>query len=234
MNLSLSSMGCDVDINELTVPFLTELELVDKFERLFDTNQNNSVLIEREFNCGYGIADAVIFKYRKSSALLDLSMIHPEWAYTLKSLPYRKNFNLDTLMDLSGASSDASKKAMKGFINAGYCKEIKKSIYIKVRQPKLLCSSIIAVEAKLRDWKKAIWQATRYRIFSNQSWVLLDQSYSNSAVTNIQEFKKYNIGLATFSTSGCYRVYFSPQKENHRSEIALWKANAFLAKNLVG
>ncbi|PHR95024.1 MAG: hypothetical protein COA68_17720 [Oceanobacter sp.] len=232
MNLSVRTIGCAGVFDDKPEPFTTELELVDKFEKLFDVFSHKKVFVGREFDCGYGIADAVVFNYKSDPSLLDLSLINPDWAYTLKALPYRKNFDMYFLSELSGASLALSKKAIKDFLVAGFCIEKKKGVYIKVRQPRLLCRSIIAVEAKLRDWKKAVWQASRYKIFSNESWVVLDKKHSNSAINNLDEFKKFNIGLATFSPKGCYQVHFTPEREMHKSNIALWRANTLLAKEL--
>ncbi|MBE3750171.1 hypothetical protein HJ186_06180 [Vibrio parahaemolyticus] len=92
---------------------------------------NSGVLLEREFNCGFGIADAVIFDYKKETSLLDLAKISPEWAYTLKALPYRKNFCIDLVLELSGASLSSSRKAIKDFIQAGFCQDKGNGIYIK-------------------------------------------------------------------------------------------------------
>lgn len=232
MDLLSKSNTCELSDFLISEAFPTELELVDKFERLFDGFLNSGVLVEREFDCGFGIADAVIFKYYEKKSFRDLAKVPPEWAYTLRVLPYRKNFSLELLTNLSCTSISVSKKAINNFIDAGFCKEKSKNVFIKTKQPRVISHSIIAVEAKLRDWKKAIWQASRYKTFANESWVLLDEKHSNPAINNIAEFKKFNIGLATFSTNGYYDVHFSPRKEMHKSEIAFWKANTLLAKRI--
>ncbi|MCU6669428.1 hypothetical protein M8013_11795 [Enterobacteriaceae bacterium H4N4] len=210
-------------------PFVTELALVDIFSSLVKEDSRN-INLEHEFDCGFGIADLVVFKTNKDDDLLDLGKIPSDWAYTLKALPFKKAFSLEYLTSLSGTSENSSKKALNKFIDAGYCIRIENNNYIKIRQPKPLCSSIIAIEAKLRDWKKALWQASRYKIFSNESWVVLDQYRANAAKLNIEEFKKFNIGLATVSVNGTYEEIFSPTPECHKSELAYWKANSLLAK----
>ncbi len=233
MNLLLNTSGYDnLNLSALE-PFQTELELVDEFERLFDAFLGNGIHLEREFDCGFGIADAVIFKYKKKQSLLDLGNIDPEWAFTLKALPYRKNFSLDYLCKLSGSSTTSAKKAINNFIKAGYCRSKDNNTYIKNRQPRELCYSIIAIEAKLKNWKRALWQASRYKTFASESWVVLDRRHASSAIKNIDTFKRFNIGLATFSTDGFYDEHYSPKKDAHQSEIAFWKANAILAKNLL-
>lgn len=233
MNLLLNTVSCD-NLNLSTLePFHTELELVNEFEKLFEVFLGNGLHLEREFDCGFGIADAVIFKYKKEPSLLDLGKVDPEWTYTLKALPYRKNFDLDYLCQLSGSSLASSKKAINNFIKAGYCIAKDKNTFIKNRQPRDLCKSMVAIEAKLKDWKRALWQASRYKTFASESWVVLDRRYASAAIKNIETFKLFNIGLATFSTDGCYDEHFSPKKDAHQSDIAYWKANAILAQKLI-
>jgi len=210
-------------------PFVTELALVNIFTSLVKEDRKN-INLEHEFDCGFGIADLVVFKTIKDDGLLDLGKIPADWAYTLRALPFKKSFSIEYLVSLSGTSENSAKKALNKFINAGYCVKKDGDEYIKVRQPKPLCSSIIAIEAKLRDWKKALWQASRYRIFSTESWVILDQYRANAAKLNIDEFKKFNIGLATISIDGNYEEIYSPTPEEYKSELAFWKANSLLAK----
>ncbi len=213
--------------------FDTEFELVNKFENLIAAFLSNQYTIEREFDCGYGIADAVLFKHRTGDSVADLSQISPDWAYTLKILPYRKSFDVTFISAISGASVSSAKKALDEFVCAGFCVKKSANHYIKTRQPRLLTSSIVAFEAKLRDWKRALLQASRYKTFANESWVLLDRSQANAAISNLPEFEKFNIGLATFSTECTYDVYYKPTSEVAKSDIAFWKANALLAKKLI-
>ncbi|MBF7954154.1 hypothetical protein [Rahnella victoriana] len=210
-------------------PFVTELALVNRLTSLVNDDIKN-IELEHEFDCGFGIADLVVFKKKKDDDLLDIGKIPADWAYTLRALPLKKEFTLSYLIALSGTSESSCKKAIIKFVNAGYCQQVESGYFIKIRQPKPLCSSIIAIEAKLRDWKKALWQASRYKIFSNESWVVLDEYRSNAALLNIEEFRKFNIGLATISSNGSYQEIFAPIREAHKSELAYWKANSLLAK----
>lgn len=219
-------------INVAQEPFVSEHALVNIFSSLVKED-SKSINLEHEFDCGFGIADLVVFKTNKDDRLLDLGKIPADWAYTLRALPFKKTFSKEYLVSLSGTSESSAKKALNKFIEAGYCIKTENGNYLKIRQPKPLCSSIIAIEAKLRDWKKALWQASRYRIFSNESWGVLDQYRANAAKLNIDEFKKLNIGLATVSVNGIYEEVFSPKPECHKSELAFWKANSLLAKKFL-
>jgi hypothetical protein len=61
-------------------------------------------------------------------------------------------------------------------------------------------SHVISIELKLKDWKKAVKQAFRYRSFSHQAFVIMDHKCLNPAISNIAYFKHFNIGLASFES----------------------------------
>ncbi|MGF1706494.1 hypothetical protein [Enterovibrio baiacu] len=233
MNISLKTMSYDMVATSELQPFSSELALVDKFEDFIGDFLCSSIHIEREFECGFGIADAVIFKYRQNSYAKDLAKLDANWAYTLKALPYRKNFTIADVSKLSGSSLQCSKKAVANFLDSGFCIKKDKDIYIKNSQPRKICSSIVGIEAKLKDWKKALWQASRYKTFATEAWVMLDRKHATSAIKNIDKFENFNIGLATFSSEGHYFEHFSPKKEVPQSEIASWKANTILAQKII-
>ena len=70
---------------------------------------------------------------------------------------------------------------------------------------------ILALELKLSSWRRAIKQAFRYRSFAWESYVVIDYSKSSGALRNIDEFRRLNIGLATFSSSGSFRIHSRPR-----------------------
>jgi hypothetical protein len=70
-----------------------------------------------------------------------------------------------------------------------------------------LCSETMAVEAKLRNWQKALKQAFRYRSFAHVSYVLLDRSYARAAVRNLDRFVRANVGLMTITPAGDVEIY---------------------------
>ncbi|HRE42125.1 MAG TPA: hypothetical protein PLG90_12425, partial [Ignavibacteria bacterium] len=63
--------------------------------------------------------------------------------------------------------------------------------------------STISIELKLRDWKKALSQAFKYRFYSNQAIVILDSNYSEPAIKNLDKFKKFNVGLCSLNKKDC-------------------------------
>lgn len=78
---------------------------------------------------------------------------------------------------------------------------------------------VISIELKLKNWKQGIIQAFRYKNFSNDVYLILDERYIKSALNNIDMFKKYNVGLASFSINKKFFIYFIPIPEKPHSKF---------------
>lgn len=73
--------------------------------------------------------------------------------------------------------------------------------------------SIVSFELKLRNWKRAAMQAFRYKSFSNASYVVIANETAHVAIDNIETFRKYNIGLASFDKTGEFQILFKPEAD---------------------
>lgn len=68
---------------------------------------------------------------------------------------------------------------------------------------------LVAFEAKLFDWRKALAQAFRYRYYADSAIVMLPASAAKAAMRNREAFERCGVGLWTFNTrSGavCHRI----------------------------
>lgn len=68
---------------------------------------------------------------------------------------------------------------------------------------------IISIEFKLKNWKGAMKQAYRYKCFSFESYVFLDDKYIKKPLENLSEFEKFNIGLCGVNEENI-TMYFKP------------------------
>ncbi len=78
--------------------------------------------------------------------------------------------------------------------------------------------SFVSFELKLKNWKRAAKQAFRYKSFSNIAYVVIGIDSANAALNNIDLFKKYNIGLASFDTNNYLEILFKPEHNEPYSE----------------
>lgn len=80
-------------------------------------------------------------------------------------------------------------------------------------------TTIASFELKLKNWRRAAKQAFRYRSFSHLSYVVIDEQSMAAANKNIDLFRKYNIGLASFTPHKGLQVFFMPEVKAPFSEI---------------
>ena len=78
--------------------------------------------------------------------------------------------------------------------------------------------SFVSFELKLKNWKRAAKQAFRYKSFSNIAYVVIGIDSANAAMNNIDHFKKYNIGLASFDSNNLFEILFKPELSEPYSE----------------
>jgi NCAIR mutase (PurE)-related protein len=71
---------------------------------------------------------------------------------------------------------------------------------------RICCAQTTAIEAKLRNWRKALIQAFRYRSFANSSYVLIDSAHSRAAIANLAKFVRAKIGLLSIDEEGVVTV----------------------------
>lgn len=107
---------------------------------------------------------------------------------------------------------------------------------VLIREPKglfgipdvmLYNGKIIAIEFKLKNWKGAMKQAFRYKCFSFESYVFLDEKHIKKPLENLSEFERFNIGLCGVNNEKI-NMYYRPVEENPYSHEMELKARNLL------
>jgi hypothetical protein len=189
---------------KLAKTFLCQLE---------DRPVRHYFLVE-EFDSQHGIADLVLGTFKKSpGGRKDFSRksINRNWLRPL--INFEKNSILDMaeFMDIYGISKKTAGVVLQEYSAAGFLQPMQGKQYKVLKNYQPITETIISIEAKLRNWKKALQQACRYKRFSNQSYVLLDDHYVKPALRQIDLFKEVNVGLLSMTDAG-YNLHFKPQK----------------------
>lgn len=195
--------------------FQTENELVNiLMETLKGSFRQDYVEIFEEVSLGYGIADLVLsslikprIKLKSSKIVLNNSDIN---IYNL--VKKTENISFDTILNTTKRSKKDLSKSIEKLVANKYVK-IKGVNLVIDRDYELPFNENFAIEAKLKDWKRALKQAYRYKWFAEYSYVVMDAYYSGSAIKNIDTFEKHNVGLATITTDGDLKMYFNPKRQ---------------------
>jgi hypothetical protein len=92
---------------------------------------------------------------------------------------------------------------------------------------------VLAFEMKLKDWRKALAQAVRYRYFADAAIVVLPPLVAASARHALATFRDMRIGLWSFDKpTGRIHKIFTPRRTRPLSPGARQKAIAILSHKL--
>jgi len=212
--------------------FASEAELVAMIRGLFAEHSSERWLWIAELVSPSGIADLAAVRLASGQRTGELHRVPARWLYALKSLPTAP-FSLEDFAALTNVSSSAARVALKSYQDAGFCVYAgDKGTWTKVRDPSPVAEKIIAIEAKLSDWRRALYQASRYTDYATQSWVVLDSKAFPSARLHLDEFQHRGIGLAGVSFTGEFEIACSAQSRGPRLPQRFWQANAEISRHL--
>jgi len=92
---------------------------------------------------------------------------------------------------------------------------------------------LTAVEAKLKDWRKGLMQASRYRFFANRAILVLPSETTAVAVKFLDTFKALNVGLWEFDASiNRLRKHFTPRAGRPLNSLARERAIRLILQRL--
>lgn len=215
--------------------FESEAQLVALLENVYGSNGDRRWVWLREFNTSSGIADLVGAGLTQGGAgEVSLGRVPPKWAYALHCLPCGGPFSADHLAGLGNVTVQSARSILKLFEESGFCERILQSNqWIKTSQPEPVADRIVAVEAKLRDWRRALYQAAQHSTYASYSWVVLDRSALASTCKYVSAFQSRGVGLAGLSADGEIHVVTPARKKTPRAQARYWQANAEIARRLL-
>jgi len=103
---------------------------------------------------------------------------------------------------------------------------------VEYRTPRRVkVESLLAFEMKLRDWRKALGQAYRYRYFADAAYVILPPETAALAEQHLGIFQRLGVGLWSFDKqSEVIRRIYTPRRETPFSSRARERAIALLSR----
>ncbi len=193
--------------------FKSEQELVDLFKSTFDNKIITSkIKIMEEVGVGFGFADLVITELKgfiSSPKRNKLSFIDISVYQVVES---KKELPIDIICTLTGIRQNEVRKSLDRLVDYNFVRDAGSSFRINTKYV-LPFKKSSAFEAKLKNWKRAMNQAYRYKWFADYAYVIMDETHSRQAVKNLSEFKNLNIGLLTISTDGNIITHYKPRKK---------------------
>ena len=182
----------------------------DKLNSVFSLLSEPIVL--EEVKLGFGIADLVISDRIDDQLKVEDDFLTSVDISIYRVIEKRKKVTLDLISDQTKCNKGQLVKSLNKLIRRALIQQVD-VYFILSSKYELAYSESIAIEAKLKNWKRALMQAYRYKWFADYSYVVLDHAHVKPALQNIELFKKYNIGLISISSDGFYMRHNTPRKE---------------------
>ena len=176
----------------------------------------------RELDAGYGVADIVFLNLdrkklkkritEKPKAILSKQVIKTILAFKQVGEPLSVSY---LSKELGTSESYIKNNILKFLKENGYIEQIDGNFELTFDY-ELVTSNSIAIEAKISDWKRGLYQANRYKWFSEQSYLALLERNIKPALKNIDLFRKLNVGLISVNENSC-KVLYEPFSEKPKS-----------------
>lgn len=216
--------------------FASEKQLVNKLKSNYSIicNWNTTKFpthILEEVDLGFGIADLVISK-TTNSAIKNQSALNYFDITIYKIIEDNKEISIAKIKEITKANEFNIKKSLEKLIVDSYIYQTD-MLFNVTKTYKSITTNSVAIEAKLKNWKRALNQAFRYKWFASKSYVVLDSKYITPALVNIDEFKKYNVGLAEINKQGCLKIYFNPKSQKPIDDKMFMLLNEQLKQHLL-
>jgi hypothetical protein len=212
--------------------FPSESDLLSMLEKTYCVKPNSDWVWIAELTSSSGIADLVGAKVqRRPNKCRALSTIRSRWAYLLTLVPLLEPISALEFSRVSGATVAHARTMLASFEAAGLVDfDTTSRSWIKRQPMPRIANEFVAIEAKLDDWRRALYQAVQYQDFAAESWVVLCADGAEEALFNSDVFEMRGVGLGTVDQDGMLEVACSPQRRTPRLLSRFWEANAEFAK----
>jgi hypothetical protein len=210
--------------------------LVNDFLAVY--NKNNSIIdktitVFSEPFIGSGFPDLVIVLWdeckikkwhpeRKKLCKIDLKILH-------HMITNRNNYSLQILSEQLGYSNKQLEKSLEKLTNAHLITHLKNDFFrVCSKNDAFFIKSIIAIEAKMKNWKNAFLQAETNLWFASESYVLLPTETINNKVMERADISP--VGLFSFNDN-TYDVVSKSEKRKMPVSYCSWIFNENIGKN---
>lgn len=185
---------------------MKEIELGEFFQNFIKNNVNSKYKFDmflREIESFQGIPDYIGVNIRDVGECKSfLNNVTEENWYTvsriLSILSKQKGHTVSFIAKKTGISENSLIRDLCILQNRNILEQDRYGNYRLVENfviPKL---SIFSFELKLENWKRALFQAIRYKTFSEFSYVVMPKEKIALLKKNIDFFKQSNIGIAVY------------------------------------
>lgn len=204
---------------------MKEIDLVRQINNFYN---KNGMICANEIRMGIGIPDILICKKDIDDIVIITDYYELDLYYFLIKTRIRR---IESIKNRYIYSKEHITKYINKLEKQNIIEVYEDKVYIKNRIDKKVLGNIIAIEAKLKDWKNALIQAERYLSFSEYSYVALPKCEVSKV--DRKEFYKVGIGLLGVDDKGVFEV-IKPKRSSKCDMILKYIALSYIniSKNL--
>lgn len=212
--------------------FRREKDLVHSFRQYLEPSlwtrpsENCWTATLQESACSEGRADwvwAQVHGDRPKPALLDAALVFQQPSHSRILAALRRNGarTEEFLLRRTGLSLPTLRRYLREIAEAGLIVDSGDRRFMLSERFELPYMEICSFEFKLANWKRALYQATRYRTFSHRAFVVLPSDSLAPALRCAGTFRRLNVGLISHDPKTGPRAVIRSRKRNPPSRHRL-------------
>lgn len=218
--------------------FDSEYELQQLFFKQLNETKNNNSNILQEFNARFGNVDIVEVDYSCINNTLSTEQATLLSSYSsalIVAFLHKNTFRTKSyLMKRTGYTDDYLSSILTNLKRENIINEIEKNKYVISSNFKFPTLKFTAYELKLKEWKKAIIQASKNLNFAYKSYIVMPNDEAKKINKKYSDiFMLYNIGLIGVDKNSYY-YYIKPKIYNQNyttNPMFISSIAKFIAKN---
>lgn len=202
--------------------FKYEKDLVNELVTILQEDYNIKYVV-RELQNGKNIADIVYSKeLKRDFAIFDEYI---ESYYYFNEIIQNKKKTIEELNIKNKDLLRKFKRFLKKLEKAGYITLNNNKIHV-IKKVDIASKNVVAIEAKLSDWKSGLNQALAYKQYSDYVYVAIDEYYYKKV--DIELFEKNNVGLILVGKGHIKKVLIPKKEKDFEVDIKYYMIDKFL------
>lgn len=206
---------------------MNEKELVNKL--VLDLQENFGVrYITRELRSGNNIADVVY-----ATDINRNNIVFDEYfnaCYYFDKIYSHEKISIEDTKISDEMLNKKFHRFLKRLEKLGYI-QINGDYIVSIKKVDAVTKNLVAIEAKISDWKAGLEQAMRYKQYANEVYVALSSEYISKV--DVQQFKDLNIGLMSVSSEELKILIRAEKQPVDKLDIQYYIADRFLKQLII-
>jgi len=208
--------------------FRWESELSESFQEnvspaLWTRHNTGNWVRAQESACSEGRADIVWGKFERGLSPSKFQRYAPllqnrTASRLLATLRQRSAQFEEDLLPRIGVTAPVLKRWLRALLEADLVTTTRDGRLRAMPRNTFPSVEICSFELKLKNWHRALYQATRYRSFSHRVFVVMPANSAYVAYQHEDLFRKANVGLVAHDESGQSRVLVRPKKRSPHAD----------------